>query len=151
MPSQLFEQLTKEHQEVKELLEKIREAGDGASAKRDEMFGKLKKELKGHMKGEEHALYPALKEKSEARSDAFESIEEHHVAEMVLNELDRMKTREERWMAKLTVFKELIEHHVEEEESNLFPTAGKLLSEDQLQGILKKYQDEKQKVMKNAR
>jgi hemerythrin-like domain-containing protein len=88
-------------------------------------------------------------EKKDAREDTLESIEEHHVAEVVLKELEKMEKSEERWGAKMSVLKELVEHHIQEEESKIFPISEKVLDHDQMHKILKKFQEDKEKIKKS--
>ena len=84
---------------------------------------------------EEKVLYPVLKSHAEARDIVLEGYQEHHVADIVLKELQRMPPSDERWGAKLKVLKENIEHHIEEEEGEMFKTARAVLSRNQLQEL----------------
>lgn len=147
--NELFKEIRKDHQEVKGIFDKIEKAGDGASKKRDELFMQLHEEIVPHMKAEEHVFYPLLKEKKESREDALESVEEHHVTEMVLKELEKMPREKDEWKAKFMVFKELVEHHVKEEESKIFKDAGKVLNRDQLHEIFEQFQQEKQRIKRS--
>ena len=70
---------------------------------------------------EEQLLYPALKPHAEARHIVLEGFEEHHVADVVLNELKSVATDSEKWAAKFKVLKESITHHIKEEERMMFP------------------------------
>jgi len=133
-----------EHEMVMDMLEQIKQMPDSNYTGREEMFNKLKSELVPHMKGEEKAFYPVLRKHREAKEDALEALEEHHIAEVSMMELDRMSKQEEFWGAKLSVFKELIEHHIEEEESKVFKDARDYISHEQMQEILSSYQAEKQ-------
>lgn len=81
-----FKMLKEDHEEVKGLLEELKELKGNESTKREELFQKLMKELVPHMKSEEGTFYPQILAKKEAREKALEGIEEHHVAEMVLAE-----------------------------------------------------------------
>jgi len=89
--------------------------------------------------------------KKEAREDAMEGMEEHHVSDMVLKELETMPKGEDQWGAKMAVFKELVEHHVKEEEGKIFKAAEKVLGQDKLQSIMKQFEQEKQAIKKNLR
>ncbi|MGI2336510.1 MAG: hemerythrin domain-containing protein [Dehalogenimonas sp.] len=140
--NELFQMLKKEHVEVKEILEQL--TGTKESLTRERLFQKLKVELVPHMKAEEVTFYPRLLLKKEAREDALEGIEEHHVSEMVLNELEQMPKNGDQWGAKMAVFKELVEHHVQDEESKVFKSAEKALDQDDFQNIMKKFEQEKQ-------
>ena len=66
-------------------------------------------------------LYPALKAHPRARELALEGYEEHHVVDLVLEELDATLVGDEKWAARFKVAKENVEHHIEEEEETMFP------------------------------
>ena len=65
------------------------------------------------------------------------------MSEMVLKELETMPKGEDRWEAKMSVFKEFVEHHVKEEEGKIFKTAEKALGEDEFQSIMKQFEQER--------
>lgn len=143
--NEFFQMLKKDHKEVKSILRQLDET-ETKSKKRDELFQKLKEELVPHMKAEEIAFYqPLLAAKKEAREVALEGVEEHHVSELVFKELEIMPKNQDQWAAKLSVFKELLEHHIKEEEGTIFKTAEEVLSQTKFQSILKQFVDEKQK------
>ena len=148
--NEFFQKLKKDHKKIKEILGKLKKTKNG-SKNRDELFQKLKEELVPHKKAEETAFYQPLLEKKEAREDALEGIEEHHVSDMVFKELERNSKDEDRWGAKLSVFKELVEHHIKEEEGKIFKTAGKVFGEDEFKSITKKFEQEKRKLRKNLK
>lgn len=148
MENQFFQLLKKDHRELKGILGQLKESKESAVKKREELFRKLTEELVPHMKAEEKTFYQPLAAKKEAREDAMEGIEEHHVAEMVFKELQKMEKGEDQWAAKLSVFKELVEHHIQEEERKIFKSAEKALGDDEIQNIMKQFEQEKQKIKK---
>jgi len=103
------------------------------------------------MKAEETAFYQPLLEKKEAKEVALEGVEEHHVSDTVFKELEKMPKDTDEWGAKLSVFKELVEHHIKEEESLIFKVSEIVLTENKFQTILKQFEKEKQKVQKNLK
>jgi hemerythrin-like domain-containing protein len=145
---EFFAMIEKDHNEVKEILEKLNESSSGAVKTREKMFMQLKEEFIPHLKAEEATFYPALKDQKESRRSALEAIEEHRLAEMVFKELDGMSKSEELWAAKLKVFKELVEHHIEEEEDQIFKMAKETLEADEMSQIMESFQKEKEKVKK---
>ena len=151
MHNEFFQMLKKDHAEVKGILGQLKETKESASKKREELFQKLREELVPHMKAEESAFYPSLMAKKEAREDAMEGMEEHHVSEMVLKELETMQKGEDQWGAKMSVFKELVEHHIKDEESKVFKSAEKALGQDEIQNIMKRFEQEKQKIKKDLK
>lgn len=151
MPNQFFQMLKKDHGEVKKILGQFKATKESAPEKREELFQKLREELVPHMKAEESIFYPLLLAKKEAREDTMEGIEEHHVSEMVLKELHKMSKSEDEWGPKMSVFKELVEHHIQEEEGKIFKSAEKALGPDEFKNIMEKFEQEKQKIKKNLK
>ncbi len=141
----IYQILRQEHDEVQDMIDKQLEGKK--SGKPDMLLKDIQQHLSIHLSGEEKLLYPLLTKSEESKEDAFEAYEEHHVAKLTLNELMKMSPDDERWHAKLTVLKELIDHHVQEEERNLFKAAKKVISSDQAREIGQKYQQEKEKQL----
>jgi len=148
MHEQLFEQLKKDHQEVMDLLDQIEESSERNFKKREDLFNQMKEELLPHIKAEEKAFYVVLLQNKQAKKDTMEGMEEHHVAELVLAELTKMSPEEEYWPPKLSVFKEILHHHIQEEEGKIFQTAQEVISEDKIATIIEKFQEEKEKMKK---
>jgi hemerythrin superfamily protein len=126
-----FELLKKDHEKVASLFEEI-EAASGDAKKN--IFSQIKSELDLHSEIEETIFYPALENKAETKDITLEAYEEHKVVKDLLAELADGRASEE-WDAKLKVLKENVEHHVEEEEGELFDKAQDALSEDQLEQL----------------
>lgn len=146
MHQDLFELIKKDHRELEEILNQLKETSDRSFKKREDLFMQLKQEIVPHMRAEEKAFYSVLQKSNEAKEDAMEAMEEHHAAELVMNELDKMSKQEEFWHAKLSVFKEIIEHHIEEEEGKVFQDAEQVISENQMETILENFKSEKERV-----
>jgi hypothetical protein len=130
-PTQL---LKKQHREVEGLFKKVDRA-EGADERR-RLMEQIASRLELHTRLEEEVFYPAVRalDSKKAREMIDEAYEEHHVVKLVLHELPRVDPEDERFHAKMTVLKELIEHHVEEEESEMFKLARKL-DEDELEDL----------------
>lgn len=125
-----FTLLKADHKKVAGILDKIHETTERAVKTREELFTQLKTELDIHTRIEETIFYPALKNADETRDITLEAFEEHKVVKTLLGELESLSKDKEEWTAKFTVLKENIEHHVEEEEGEMFPKARKVLGED---------------------
>ena len=138
--------LKKDHAEVKGILGQLEDTKESSPKKREELFQKLREELVPHMKAEESVFYPPLMAKKKSREDAMEGVEEHHVSEMVLKELETMSKGEEQWSAKMAVFKELVEHHIKDEQSKVFKSAEEALSDAEFQSIMKQFEQEKKAI-----
>lgn len=122
------ELLKKQHREVKTLFRQVKKAdARGRRAGMDEIAAKLE----AHMRIEQEIFYPAIQEIGTKKAGEIvpEAFEEHHVVELVLGELPGVDPKDERFEAKMTVLEELVEHHVEEEETEMFKLAEKLGSE----------------------
>jgi hemerythrin-like domain-containing protein len=89
-------------------------------------------ELEVHEAIEEEISYPALKEHPKAKELVLEAYEEHNLVDMVVAEIDETPFDDETLGAKLTVMKENIEHHIDEEESEMFPQARKVFERSEL-------------------
>jgi iron-sulfur cluster repair protein YtfE (RIC family) len=136
-----FEILKEDHKKVKSLFSEVESGGS------KEVFAKIEQELKVHMDAEEKFLYPVLeKHQQELKEKALESFEEHHVAKQSLKEITKLSPSDEHWKAKVSVLKEMIDHHIEEEEKQLFPMAKKALDKDTIQDITTKIQQAKTKA-----
>jgi iron-sulfur cluster repair protein YtfE (RIC family) len=112
-----------DHQRVKEMFAEIDELSERASAKARQLYAQIKQELQIHTRVEEEVVYPALERLriKESRKLAFEAYEEHAVAKQLMQEIDRGGARDERFRAKLKVLKDIVLHHAQEEEREIFP------------------------------
>jgi hemerythrin-like domain-containing protein len=104
----------------------------------------LKAELDIHAIIEEEILYPVLKDTKEAREITLEAYEEHRLVKQLLAELEAEPKDTEEWTAKFSVLKENIEHHVEEEEGEMFKKARVALSEEEIETLGDRLQKAKQ-------
>ena len=127
-----FQLLKEDHQKVAGIFAQIEETTERAVKTRTELFAKLKQELDVHARIEESIFYPAIKQAAETREVVLEGFEEHHVIKMLLKELEALPVDTEQWTAKLKVLQENVEHHVEEEEGEMFQKARLVLSEEQI-------------------
>jgi hemerythrin superfamily protein len=124
--------LKKQHREVEALfkeLEKAKSAGP-----RRKTFEKIADALAIHATIEEKHFYPAAKKK-QTEDMLLESVEEHLQVKRVIADLLKLDANDPTFMAKATVLKEDIQHHVEEEEDDLFPKVQKLLDDDELEAV----------------
>ena len=127
-----IEILEREHRHFEALLKQGEETTERARATRRELLASLTADLNAHELMEEKVLYPALQAHPQAREIVLEGFEEHHVADLIVNELREVATNDEAWGAKFKVLKESIEHHIEEEEGNMFRLARGIFSREEL-------------------
>ena len=130
-----LELLEREHRRFEALLKQGEETTERARATRRELLVTLTAELNVHELMEEKVLYPALQAHPQAREVVLEGFEEHHVADLIVKELHEVATNDEAWGAKFKVLKENVEHHIEEEEGNMFRLARGIFSREEL-GVL---------------
>ena len=142
--------LERDHRLLEALLEQAVETDEHSGADRTAILARVARELTSHEMMEEKVLYPALKSHREAKEIVLEGYQEHHVADLVMKELQKMPPSDERWGAKLKVLKENIEHHIEEEEGEMFKTARSVLSEEQLEALGARMQELKAQGLADA-
>ena len=124
--------LKDDHRRFKKMLEEGEETTERAVKTRKELLERLAADLKAHEKIEEEIFYPALKKYEKAKEIVLEGYEEHHVADLILEELRKTNVTDERWAAKFSVLKENLEHHIEEEEDDMFKKARAVLGKAEL-------------------
>ena len=129
----VFALLKADHERVAGMLEKIEQTTERAEKGRDETFTRLKQELDLHALIEEQIFYPALEGADETRDITLEAYEEHRLVKQLLSELEMEPKNTEEWTAKFTVLKENIEHHVEEEEDEMFKKARQVLNKEEIE------------------
>jgi hypothetical protein len=127
--------LKQDHDTVKGMLLKLDETTERAEVTRTEGLEKLKQELTVHEAIEEEILYPALIEFAKTKDITLEAYEEHHVVDTIMAELEQTPVDDETWAAKLTVMKENLEHHIEEEEDDMFKKARQVMDEAELEDL----------------
>jgi hemerythrin superfamily protein len=130
--------LKSDHATVKRLMRELVETSDRAVKQRESLVERIEREVKMHAQVEEEVFYPAFKARAEG-SDAedlfYEAAEEHHVVDMVLPALKAANPKSPEFAAKAKVLKELLEHHIKEEETEMFAKARQLFADDQLREL----------------
>jgi hemerythrin-like domain-containing protein len=127
--------LKADHDKVKKLLGELESTTERGVKTREGLFAKIKGELTGHETIEEEIFYPALKEHPKAKDLVLEAYEEHHVVDQVMAELEGLDVSDETWGAKATVMKENVEHHIDEEEQEMFAQARKVFDKSELEDL----------------
>jgi hemerythrin superfamily protein len=122
--------LKKQHKEVKGLFKKMEKTEDARGRK--QLMEQITQALQLHTRLEEQIFYPAVRglETRKAEEMVAEAFEEHHVVDLVLKDLPNVDPEDERFEAKMTVLSELVEHHAEEEEEEMFKLARRLGEEE---------------------
>lgn len=142
--------LKEDHKLVKSLLQELTESTTRAVKRRGELLEKIHVNLKAHTTIEEEIFYPAFKAAGKKEEDKmyYEALEEHRAAEdLVLPDLLNTDPSTEQFSGRAKVLKELIEHHIEEEEKEMFKDAKTLLSKDELADLGAKMQERKEALL----
>jgi len=127
-----LELLKQDHDKVKQMMSELEHTGDEQREKREEIFAQLKRELTIHEILEEEIIYPTFEKQTKLKEVVLEGYQEHHVVDLVLGEMMGIDADDENWSAKLSVAKENVEHHIEEEEGQMFKIARGIFDEQQL-------------------
>ncbi len=128
----IFALLKKDHRTVEGLFAQLEKTTERGKKKRESLYSELRTEITRHSHGEEKVVYPRLKEVETTEAIGYESTEEHGVVKQLLKKLDATPCDTKQWTALITVLKEVIEHHVEEEESEMFSKMKKAFGKDDL-------------------
>ena len=127
--------LETDHRRFEDLLTEGEDTTERAVKRRSELLKTLTDALTVHEAIEERILYPALKPHDQAREIVLEGYQEHHLADLVIKELHQLDRDDEKWGAKFKVLKESLEHHIQEEEREMFRIARAVLTREELTGL----------------
>src|ERR1041385_4795300 len=141
--------LKKDHEKVRGLLSQLERASQRNPAKAAPLLEQIDREVKIHSRIEEEIFYPAFRDAAQKRDDRelyFEAKEEHHVVDLVMPEVRDTDSDAEEFAAKTKVLKELIEHHADEEEKEMFPKARKLFDRAELRELGERLKERKKEL-----
>lgn len=130
--------LKSDHATVKRLMRELNETGDRAVKQREALVEQIERELKMHAQLEEEIFYPAFKAATrgtESEDLFYEAAEEHHIVDMVLPALKAANPKSHEFKAKAKVLFDLLEHHIKEEETQMFKEARELFGDEQLREL----------------
>ena len=142
-----FQLLKADHEKVAQLFDQLESAKGSAKL---QIFQQIRTELELHTHIEETIFYPAVEKPEETHDLTLEAYEEHNVVKSLLRELSRSRTANDEWEAQAKVLRENVEHHVEEEENELFPKAEDALGEDAIETLGDRMAAEKQRKQGQA-
>lgn len=129
----IYDVLSKEHKLVLDMFEEA--MGNGSK----EALFRIKAEIDPHMAGEEKLYYPLLEEKEESRDIARKAYIEHNEARSLMYELEGMGENSENWTVRLNELKDVIVHHIQDEENRVFEKSRSILSQQQAEELAQKY------------
>jgi hemerythrin superfamily protein len=127
--------LKEDHKNVKTLFGEVESLGDRAAAQRKKLFQRIDRELTVHAKIEETIFYPEFRKNAgnnEEKDEVLEAYEEHKIVKTLIGELEDLDPKDETYRPKLNVLKEMVDHHVKEEEGTMFPMARKIFDKEEL-------------------
>jgi hemerythrin-like domain-containing protein len=151
MAEGILQDLHQDHEDVSELIEQCLKTE--ASAERNQLFKEIMSMLIAHSEAEQNVLYKKMQksEDEKTRSFVFEGLNEHQIVEQQLKQMARPRNKaSEQWTAQLTVLKELVNHHVKEEESTGFSCARSEFDREQLEKFGEQFRRQKEKLMAEA-
>lgn len=141
--------LKEDHKKVKMLFGEVEELGERASSARKKLFQKIDEELTVHSKIEETIFYPEFRrraEDSEERDEVLEAYEEHSIVKTLIGELENLDPKDETYKPKLSVLKDMVDHHVKEEENTMFKMARDIFEKDELEEIGERLMEAKEQM-----
>src|SRR3989442_315863 len=128
--------LRKDHSAVASLFSKFDKTGKSSHEKRNEIFIEIRRELQIHSKAEEEMFYPALKVlNGDGRRVVSEALKEHKEIDELLTQISRLKSTDRNFDEKMETLIENVEHHVEEEEGEIFQFAEENCSPEELEDL----------------
>jgi hemerythrin superfamily protein len=143
--------LKADHAAVKKLFAQHDKATKHDAETKQEIFDQIKAALTVHATIEEEIFYPAVKKaRSEhTKDEVLEAYEEHKQIKSLLAQIGRLTPADETYDMKIKVLKEDVEHHVKEEEGEMFPDAKKFLGERRLMALSIELEARKKELQKN--
>ena len=142
--------LKADHANAKKLMTELEETTERGVKTREQMWTKLLKELTIHENIEEEVFYPALAKHPKARDIVLEALEEHHLVDDIVEQLKGTPFDDEHWGAKFKVTKENVEHHIEEEETEMFKITRQVFTKEELEELGASMEASKAEQMKEA-
>lgn len=140
----IFEELRADHDKQRELIEQVL-ATSGASEERDRLFLNLKKQLEDHALAEERYFYVPLMKFDATQEKARHSVAEHHELDELIEALSNAEQDSPGWLTHAKNLAHKLLHHLEEEEQEVFPHAGKILGDEEKSSLGSDYRKEMEK------
>lgn len=137
----IFEALRQDHEHQRSLIRQLAET-KGDSPERRKLFGQLRDTLQAHAAAEERCLYVPLIDHDLTQDKARHSVAEHNEIDELLEELEEMDLGGSGWLNRARHLFERVEHHLAEEEHEVFQLAGKVLDASQKRSLAREYQRE---------
>jgi iron-sulfur cluster repair protein YtfE (RIC family) len=145
-----MELLKQDHEMVKQLFSSISQSSEKEQDD-EEIFDQIRSALEIHAMIEEEIFYPAVAQaqSKQAKEEVQEAKREHTQVKKLLGEMENLEPEDENWEMKLKELQQDVEHHVREEEGELFPEARKVLPQDELTRLGEQLAARKQELEKS--
>ena len=127
--------LKDDHDKMRKLLTELESTTERGVKTREELFSKIKGVSSPSTRSSKEIFYPALKDHPRAKEIVLEGYEEHHVVDTVMAELEGLPVEDESWGPKAKVMQENVEHHMEEEEGEMFQKARQVFDREELEDL----------------
>lgn len=137
----IFEALRADHDKQRTLIELVIKT-EGASDGREELFERLKNQLSAHAAAEERYFYVPLMEHDLTQEKARHSVAEHKELDDFVEQLEGYELSASQWLITAKEMAHRLEHHLDEEEREVFPVAGKALDDDEKTKLAVDYRDD---------
>lgn len=147
--ARIFEDLKADHDRQRVLLKQVGD-GKGTDTPRREAFETLRLELQAHAAAEEESLYATMLADPELREDARHSVSEHKEVDDFLGELIELEFGSWEWDQKFAEMRHRYEHHIDEEEEDMFPAASKRLPAEVEEKLAQVFEERKPAELERA-
>lgn len=138
----IVEVIVAEHTRLRALFDRLNAEKDADKKSRDALWAETKKELLAHHEAEEESLFNALVQTSkDARHESLHAISEHGEHKKVIEQMEAMSPDDDDWEDKLNELRHDVFHHLEEEEEDVLPLVGDVLSDDKARELGAKYRE----------
>ena len=137
----IFQALREDHDLQRKLVDQLIET-QGDSDERDQLFQRIKAELKSHATAEERCFYVPLMEHDMTQEKSRHSIAEHHEMDEMIEKLEKTEYSSSAWLVEAKNLQHRVHHHLDEEENECFQLAGKVLTDEQKTALAADYQKE---------
>ncbi len=127
----VYDVIKRQHDTTRSTLEQLSDTTSRAEKTRKQLFDSFKRDLWAHNKVEEAVFYSVLRNYKDIRDEALEAFAEHHVLNSLVEELETIPVTDDNWTAKFSALTDVLSHHMQEEEGEVFGMARKLLSAEQ--------------------
>ena len=143
----VLKEIKKEHDECRDLIKEIENA---SGKKKQKLFHELYAKIKGHHEAEERVVFPDVKSGADedGKDVVMEMIEEHSLGAYQFSVIEKTAIDNETWDAKFSVLKEVLTHHMDEEEKDFFKEARKVLKKEELEDKYEPFEDTQEEYEK---